>query len=533
MKRYLAILLTVCMALALAAACQPQGNDPGNNPSGNDSKYKDTVIWGVNSDQDYMDGQMNGTNDIVLRAAYSGLVKRNQENEIVGDLAESWTLSEDELVWTFTLRKGVKFHNGKEFTAADVKASYDRLFNTEEPVRHGTTMSHITDVVIVNDYTVELHTANPYPAMIASLCHRSNLILDADYSEEYGPQRGQSAKSVNGTGPYILKSWNVGEEMVFESFPDYYGGEAPTKNIILQVIADKSARAVALETGEIDITGGLLTEDVKRYIAQGEDLGVKVYSFDVASMHAYEFNSAHPIIQDKRIRQAISYAVDRHAMVEALYGSIGETPATAPMSSVVWGYHNFGVIEQDLDKSKQLLADAGYPDGFEFSIMVYENYNQALPAAEMIVSDLAKVGIKATIDVVDSAGFDLAWTKTSRGQDFPWGMFIMGHGSGTLDADECLRPIWETDPKGYNNNNHGWYSNERVDELLRAGAYEMDEVKRAELYKEAMQIIYIDDPGAVFTNNRGEYYCTSDKVVGFFMDARRAVDFSSILCLSD
>lgn len=547
-KRLLAFAIAIMMVAMLAVGCaqnlatpqntnspadssQPENSNEPAQAGNDDVKYKDTIIFATATEQNYMDGQMNNSNDMVLRTVYSSLVMRDSENNIVGDLADHWETSEDGRVWTFYLRQDVKWHNGKQFTSADVKASYDRLLNAENPVRYTSTMSIITGCNVVDDYTIELTTADPCPMMLATLCHRANLILDADYIEKYGTELGLTAESCNGTGPYVLKQWDMGEQMVFEAFPDYFKGEAPTKNLIIQVMPEASSRAVALETHEVDIAEGCSNQDVLRFMEEGADMGVVANFYSYQGLHGFQFNCAHPIIKDTKIRQAISYAIDREAMIDALYAPIGEYCATAPLSEVVWGYYNFGVIKQDLEKSKQLLAEAGYPDGFEFSIMLYEGYNNALASAEMIVADLAKVGITATIDVVDNAAFKAAQAnRTYPGEDFPWGMFIMGFGPGTLDADEGLRRIWETSYKGDNNNNYGWYSNSKVDELLNKAKVEMDEETRKELYKEAMQIIYIDDPAAVFTNQRKIIFCMSDKVEGFQVDMRKAVNYTTLKC---
>ena len=526
MKKQLARLLALCLCAVLTLGCIPAA-------LAETVQYKDTVTLATGTDQNYMDGQMNNTNDKVLRTVYSSLVKRNTQNEIVGDLAESWEVSDDNLTWTFHLRKGVKFHNGKEFTAKDVKASYDRLLNQDSPVRYTSTMSFITSVTVVDDYTVEMFTQNPSPAMLANLCHRANLILDADYIEKYGKDLGLTAESCNGTGPYVLKQWDMGERMVFESFPDYFEGEAPTKNFIIEIMPEAASRAIALEMGEVDIADGCSSVDVLRFMEDDND-GVSVNFYTYQGLHGFQFNCANEYLKDTRLRQAVSYAIDRHAIIDALYAPLGEYCATSPLSEVVWGYYDFGVVEQDQAKAKQLMAEAGYPDGFSFSIMVVETYNQALASAEMIVAQLAEVGITATIEVVDNAGFkSVMGNRSYPGENFPYGMFIMGFGPGSLDADEGLRRIWVTSPNGNNDNNYGWYSNARVDELLNAAAIEMDEDTRREMYREAMQILYIDDPAAVFTNQRRLIYCMSEKVEGFQVDMRNAINYTTLRCRAD
>lgn len=493
-----------------------------------DTEYKDTITIATGTDQNYMDGQMNNTNDVYLRAVYSQLVRRNADNEMVGDLAESWETSEDGCTWTFHLKHGVKFHSGKELTAKDVKASYDRLLDTENPVRYTSLATgYISACNMVDDYTVELVTPSPIAPMLANLAHRSNLILNADYIEQYGAELGLTAESVDGTGPYKLASWDKDNEMVLERFDDYFGGVMPTKTIDILIVSDANARQVALETGEVDMTS-VSTSQVPTL---KETAGIKIWAFDSIGAHGLQFNCANEYLKDTRLRQAVSYAIDRQAIIDALYSDVGEQAATAPVNSLVWGYHDFGVIQQDQEKAKKLMAEAGYPDGFSFSIMVNTGYNKSLETCEMIVSDLAKVGITATIETVDNATMNSAMGNRSYpGEDFPWGMFFMGYGAGTADCDEGLRRIWTTSPDGNNNNNYGWYSNAEVDELLAKAAVEMDEDTRLDLYKQAEQILYIDDPAAVWTNDRKTIWASTDKVEGLKLNVNSVIFWDELRC---
>ncbi len=536
-KKILALVLCAAMCLAALAGCggsnddnssTPAGGDGGSQPGGTGTAYKDTIRIAAASDQNYMDGQMNNANDVYLRACYSQLVRRMPDGTLAGDLAESWETSEDGCTWTFHLRKGVKFHNGKEFTSADVKASYDRLLNTENPVRYSQLVAgYIKECKVVDDYTVELITATPIAPFLANLTHRSNLILDADFIAQYGSDLGLTAESVNGTGPYKLATWNKDELMVFERFDDYYDGVMPTKTIEINIVTDANARQVALETGEVDVTT-VATSEVPNL---RENPDVQILAVESIGSHGLQFNCAHPLLKDVRLRQAVSYAIDRKAIIDALYSDIGEVGCTAPVNYNVWGYHNFGMIQQDQEKAKQLMADAGYPDGFEFSIMVYTNYNKSLETCEMIVSDLAKVGITATIETVDNATFNSAMGNRSQpGENFPWGLFFMGYGAGTADCDEGLRRIWTTSPDGNNNNNYGWYSNTTVDKLLADAAVEMDEAKRLDLYKQAQQILYIDDPAAIWTNDRLTVWALSSKVEGFVTNVNNSIFFYDLKC---
>ena len=541
MKKILALILAALMIVSLMVGCSksdstdkptnnaaPESSSTANTSDAAETVYKDTITIATSSDQNYMDGQMNNTNDVYLRAVYSQLVRRSADNDIIGDLAERWEVSEDGCTWTFYLKHGIKFHSGKELTAKDVKASYDRLLDTENPVRYNSLATgYISACNMVDDYTVELVTPSPIAPMLANLTHRSNLILNEDYIEKYGAELGLTVESVDGTGPYKLAKWDKDNEMVLERFDDYFGGVMPTKTIDILIVADANARQVALETGEIDMSS-VTTSQVPLL---KETPGVKIWFFDSIAAHALQFNCANEYLKDTRLRQAVSYAIDRQAIIDALYSDVGETAATAPVNPRVWGYHNFGVIEQDQEKAKQLMADAGYPDGFSFSIQVCTTYNKSLETCEMVVSDLAKVGITATIETVDNATFSGSMGNRSYpGDDFPWGMFYMGYGAGTADCDEGLRRIWETSPDGNNNNNYGWYSNAEVDELLEKAAVEMDEATRLELYKQAQQILYIDDPAAVWTNDRLTVWATTDKVEGLKLNVNSVIFWDELRC---
>lgn len=490
-------------------------------PVAAEAKYKDTLLYATAVDQNWMDGQMNNTNDKVLRTVYSSLVKRNGNNEIVPDLAESWEVAEDGVTWTFKIRQDVKFHNGKPLTTADIKASYDRLMNKEKPVRYTATVAYLKEVNVVDDYTIQFVTNNKYPIMLASMTHRAQLILDKDFIEKFGEQLGTTAETVNGTGPFKLAKWDVGEQQVFERFDDYFLGPAVSKTIVIKIVPDASARAAALETGEVDIADGINQAD-QEHLKTVEGIAVNYYRY--IGMHGLQFNCADPYLKDVRLRLAVSYAVDREAIVNALYNiPAGEDAASAPVHPLVNGYYDFGAIKQDQEKAKALMAEAGVPDGFPITIQISTSYSKALETGEMMVEQLAEVGIKATLAPVDNAAFNASFgSRKAPGDNFPWSMFFMGFGPSSVDAGELAR-TFVTSPDGNNNNNYGWYSNPKFDELIKAAATEMDKDKRNGLLKDAMQVIYLDDPVAVYTNNRVLNYCMKDTVVGFEVNVNNAI----------
>lgn len=538
MKKALSLLLATAMLLSVAACGGGNGNGggattPAGSPSGGEPAqvaYKDTFTLATNNDQSIMDGQMNVDNDKILPMVYSQLLKRDLEGNIVGDVAESWEVSEDQLVWTFHLRKGVKFHNGKELTAEDVKATYDRLLNTDDPVRYTQTMGFIDHCEIVDDYTIQLITLAPAGPMEASLTLRANTLLDKDYIEKYGKDLGTSVESVNGTGPFKLAEWNKDEDMHLVRHDDYFNGPAKTENIVVQIVPEAASRSVAIESHQVDAADGLTPEEMVRL---KDDPTINVYTIPGPGCHLFQFNCSHPIVKDTRVRQAISYALDRTAIVEALYGAMGEKPRDSCLPAAAFGYKYLGVIEQDQAKAKQLLADAGYPDGFDMTVMTTSVYNKGVEMGEIIVSQLAEVGINVKLDVIDKATFSASWNALTP-EEFPdWGMFIMGAGCITLDGDEGLKRRFATSADGKNSNNYGFYSNAEVDECLNGAAETTDKATREKLYQRASEILYLEDPVGCYMNSRNETCVLSANVEGFQMTPVGIIDWPNVAVRAD
>lgn len=516
MKKTLALLLTLVLLLPTVV---------GTVAVADETQYQDTFTIAVNGDQEIMDGQMNVTNDLVLPQVYSYLVKRDLEGKIVGDVAESWEVSEDELTWTFHLKKGVKFHSGKELTAEDVKATYDRLLNKDDPVRYTQTMGFIDHCDIVDDYTINLVTLEPAGPMLASLTLRANTLLNKDYIEKYGKDLGKDVESVDGTGPFKLVEWNKDEDMHLVRFDDYFNGPAATENIVIQVVPEAASRAIAVESHQVDAAITISAEDVLRF---KEDSSLNVFSIPGPGCHLFQFNCSNPIIKNTKVRQAISYALDRTALVDALWGAMGEKPRDSVAPPAAFGYINLGVIQQDQAKAKELLAEAGYPDGFEMNLMCTDVYNKGVQAGEIAAAQLAEVGIKCNLVVVDRATFSAAWNGLTP-EEFPdWGMFLMGAGYITLDGDEGLKRRFATAEDGKNSNNYGFYSNAEVDELLNGAAKTTDQEWREKAYQRAAEILYLEDPVGCYLNSRNETIILSAQVEDFNMTPVGIYDWPSI-----
>jgi peptide/nickel transport system substrate-binding protein len=341
-------------------------------------------------------------------------------------------------------------------------------------------------------------------------------IMCAEVIEQYGAsdEFGFTPETVVGTGPYKLKSWSREEEIVLEGFDDYFGEKAKTRNVVFQIITDATARGVAVETGEIDICFRLSPSDAGR-LKDAE--GLEVLILPGHGLHAMMFNLSKPMIQDAKVRQAVLLATDVPAMVEALLADLGETPCVAPCSPLYFGFFDMGTHPYDAERSKALLAEAGYPDGIDLSMMVSPTYNKAVEMAEILAAQMAEANIRVSIEVLESAAFSAAMASKNPA-DKPWDMWLTGMGNLVLDFTE-LRNAFRSTAEGTTEPNGSFYSNPEIDELLDAAAYTTNDEARLAAYKRATEILWNEDPGALWLNYRKNVFAIRDTVENFRCNA--------------
>ena len=534
MKKLLTLILCLAMVLTVFVGCSSTpATEEGASASGDaaqgeaaDSEYKDTLVFAMNTDVQSLDPQIQNdtTSEQVVKMLYNTLLKFQDDGTVVGDLAESWSVSEDKLTWTFNLKQGVKFHNGKELTSADVKATFDRALNAEAGgLRTTEIIKMFTAVEAPDPYTVTITTDGPYGPMESLMCNMSLGIMDADYIEQYGLDLGTSAEGENGTGPFKVVSWERDQEIVVERFDDYFGTPAKLQTVVYTIIPEAASRVIALETGEVDVIDKPTDEDLARLEADTENF--TVLRKPTISQRLFRFGCNDPIISNTKVRQAIVYAIDRQAIIDALFTGSGY-PSTAPLAPVTFGYSDLGEIEQDLELAKSLLAEAGYPDGFDTKIITTERYQNGIELAEIISQQLAQIGINAEIEVWEWSALSASWNGITA-DEFDQPIFIMGAGPSMRDADGGLRGLYTTSETGLNDRNYGFYSNAEVDALIEQGMQETDQQKRVEIYKEAMEILYREDPVAFWLFDMYGLAITSSKVEGVTLSPISTITFEN------
>ena len=501
-NKKLIILLSMILAFSLAVVgCSSTGgNEPttGEQPAG-ETPTKDTLVVAQGADAKTLDphASNDSPSSRVIKQINETLVVQNENMELEPGLAESWEKIDD-LTFEFKLKQGVKFHNGEELKASDVKFTLSRA---KESANVGHIVGAIDTIEIVDDYTVRIATAEPFAPLLAHLAHPGSSILNEKAVTDAGDDYGQQPV---GTGVFKFVKWTSGDSIELTRNDEYHGEKAKVKNLTFRNIAENTNRTINLETGEIDIAYDVLPSDMSR-IEEHEDL--TLYRAVNLSTTYIGFNAQKKPFDDVRVRQAINYAVDVESIIGAVMQGVGEQ-ANGPLGPNVWASNqSLEPYGHDVEKAKALLAEAGYADGFKTSIWTNDNKTR-MDIAEIVQNQLKAVNIEAEVQVVEWGAY---LDGTARGEH---DMFILGWTTVTGDADYGLYALYHSSQFG-DAGNRTFYGNERVDELLDKARVAVDPAERETLYLEAQQIIRDEAPWIFLYS--GEYLDGARANVGGFV----------------
>ncbi len=486
-KRLVAVLATLLVVVLAITGCGNKAADGGDSAEGT---VKDTLIVAQGADAKSLDP--HATNDQpssrVMKQIYNTLVTTNVDLEIQPALATEWTNIDDRTV-EFKLREDVKWHNGADFTAADVEFTFNRMLESPK-VAH--IIGVLESVEVVDDYTVRLVTEEPFGAILAHLAHTASSIINEAAVTEAGETYGQNPV---GTGPYKFVEWAAGDKITLEANAEYFDAVSPIKTVVFRNIVEGTNRAIGLETGEVDVAYDIEPIDKQQVI--GND-NLELVEEPSLSMAYIGFNTLKKPFDDVRVRQAIHHAVDSQSIIDTILEGAG-TISTSPIGPKVFG-HNAEVegYEFDVEGAKALLADAGYADGFETTIWTNENPVR-LQIAQIVQANLLEIGIKVSIEPLEWGSY---LERTAAGEH---DMFILGWTTVTADADYGLYALFHSELHG-SAGNRSFYTNTEVDNLLDAAKVATDESERLELYAKAQELIVAEAPTVNLyyqTNNIG------------------------------
>lgn len=445
------------------------------------ARDKDTLVIAQTVDATTLDPMNHSdtpTYNICLNL-YDTLLQRDADLKIEPLLAESYKLIDD-LTWEFKLRKGVKFHNGEDFNAAAVKFNLERLVDPKNKLRQAFLIGILDRVDIVDEYTFRFITKKPYPTLDAHLCSRGNMIAPK-YLQEKGPE--YLATHPIGTGPYKFVKWVKDDELVLEAFDKYWRGTPKIKRVIFKPIPEATTRVASLQTQEADIIVNVPPHLEKLVDWKGRSFISKVPSVRVIYMG---FDTLKPgPVADKRVRQAIAYAVNMDAIIKEVLGGNGNRLGTL-LTKDHFGYDpTVKPYPYDPERAKRLLAEAGYGNGFDFVLnSPADRYPKDKEVAEAVVGYLRKVGINASVKFHKFGIYFSRMISVHKADP----SYLLGWGDTTYDADGTLWPLMRSGRPISN------YSNPQVDALIDQGKVTMDKQKWQKIYSDALKLIHEEVP---------------------------------------
>ncbi|MBT9259559.1 MAG: ABC transporter substrate-binding protein, partial [Clostridiales bacterium] len=367
------ILGTSLFFTACGGPSSPTASPDGKLFSQEEGPVATTLVVAIGKDPQELDPatSYDMTQDYVVSTLFDGLTRYKPGTlEIEPGLAESWDISSDGLTYTFHLRKGVQFHDGAPLNAGAVVQWMDRLLNPQSPYYHKKRRNayssvafdaffHVVAYEAVDDDTFVLKLEEPVPSLLQELAHPRAGITSPAADERYGLDIGRHPV---GTGPYRLVEWEPEEHIRLAANPHYWGGAPAIPELVFRVVPDSSAGLGLLRDGEVHILADVNWADVD---SLKDDPQIKILSVPGPFQLFLSLPVERPPFSDRRVRQALNHAVDKDDLNRRLYRGLAQ-PMTAPLPSAVWGHSgSLQPYDYDLEKARRLLAEAGYPDGFE------------------------------------------------------------------------------------------------------------------------------------------------------------------------
>jgi peptide/nickel transport system substrate-binding protein len=523
-KKLVLIIALVSLIVLPLAGCS------GGTPAGPNGQK--VIVIGLQAEPGTMDAHQV-TDYNTSRTAmelYDQLVQfKDESTALEPGLASKWDVSDDGLEYIFTLREDITFHDGTPFNADAVKFSFDRQIDPNHP-HHNTgtfayadyTFSMIDRVEVLGEFEVKFILEYAYAPFLSNMAMHAASIVSPAAVETYG---ADFSNNPVGTGPFKFVSWNPGVEIILEKNEDYFKGAPKLDRLIFRSIVEDQTRLAELEAGKLDLIVNIPPDDLARL--RGE-AGLNIV--EQAGMHIWwtALNAQKEPFNNVLVRQAMNHAVNKEAIVNEILLGTGEL-ANSPVPPVVWG-HNPQVKNYDYnpEKAKELLTEAGYPDGFAVTYWVPESgsgMQQPRTMAAAIQSDLAQVGIDVTIQTLEwGAYLDKLFVSLEENEmDMHQLSWIGDNG----DPDNFLYALLGSEQWPTAGFNASFYKNDEVDTLLKEARVTFDQTERADMYNKAQELIMEDAPW-ILINHEKQIVITKGSVKNFKLHPTGVFRFSNV-----
>ena len=476
----------------------PDNNSGAKNVSHESGPaYGDIIVEGSIGDASNLipilstDSTSHGISGMV----FNGLIKYDKDTNVVGDLAESWDISEDGLVITFHLRKGVTWHDGEPFTADDVLYTYQVTVDPKTPTAYAGDFLKVKKAEIVDRYTFRVTYDQPFATALTSW---GSAILPKHLLEGKDITKSPLTRHPVGTGPYIFKEWITGQKIVLESNHDYFEGRPYIDGYIMRIIPDMATMFLELRAKGIDemnLTPLQHTRQTENDLFRENFNKYRYLSFGYTYLG---YNLEKPLFQDRRVRQAITHAINKEEIIDGVLLGLGKV-ATGPFKPGTWPYNpDIKRYTYDPEKAKELLRQAGWTDtdgdgildrgGMPFSFEIITNQGNEMRAkcAEIIQRRLSTIGIEVKIRIIEWAAFINEFINKKDFEATILGWTI------TLDPDPY--DVWHSSKTKPGELNFISFKNSEIDELLEKGRGTFDQAERKECYYRMQEIIAEEQP---------------------------------------
>ncbi|MBN6887736.1 peptide/nickel transport system substrate-binding protein [Cytobacillus horneckiae] len=507
---FLMLMLSFVLVLAACGGNETSGDE--SEPDSKDNEAGEAVEGGdlvfvTPSDAPTLDP--HGQNDTASNTATSQILERltdyAEDGSVIPLLATEYEAIDD-TTWEFKLREGVKFHDGTDFTADAVKMSFDRILDPEFASPKAVILNMISEVVVVDDYTVHIKTAEPFAALPAHLAHNAGSIIAPSAIEEENSGGKKVDENPIGTGPFKFESWNRGAEIKFVKNEEYWDGAPSLDSISIKVVPEQATRVAMLETGEAHI---MLVGASDVAHVEGMDQ-IEIDRVQGTRMDYVGFNVQKEPYDDVRVRQAIAMAINKDDVVAGILDGQG-VPAVGPLApTVVGNSQDLEPLPFDVEEAKKLLAEAGFEDGFKTTIYVNEGSKERADIAEFVQAQLAEIGVEVEIEIIEWGTF---LEKTAAGEHE---LFVLGWTTVTGDADYGLYALFHSSQFG-DPGNRSFYKNEQVDELLDKGRVSTDQGERDAAYAEVSKIL-VEEAPMVYLHHPDFVHGTNGIASGLFVN---------------
>jgi peptide/nickel transport system substrate-binding protein len=491
LRRWLTPLL---VALALAG-CAKEAPPQRGGAKGGPPAYGDALVVGSIGEPSNLIPILasDSASSDISGLVYNGLVRYDKNLKLEGELARSWDVSPDGLTFTFHLRKGVKWHDGKPFTSHDVLYTYQVTIDPKTPTAYSEDFKQVKKAEALDPYTFRVSYSKPYAPALASW---GMPMLPAHLLEGRDITKSPLTRKPIGTGPYLFKEWIPAQKVTLESNPDYWEGKPYVSHYVYRIIPDSSTMYMELKSGSLDMMG--LSPVQYKYQTNNRDFRERFnkYRYPAFSYGYLGYNLRLPMFQDRRVRQALTAAINKEEIVHGVLLGMGQV-AHGPYKPGTWAYKpQVADPGYDPEHAKALLKEAGYVMGgggilekngkpFSFTIMTNQN-TERVKAAQIIQQRLKRVGIDVKIRVMEWASFITNFIDTGKFE-----AVLLGW---TVSQDPDIYDVWHSSKTGPKELNFIHFKNAEVDRLLEEGRSTFDIAKRKACYYRIQDILAEEQP---------------------------------------